>query len=192
MKKFKMLFGAIFLSIVLLFQACIGSFKLTHSVYDWNMNVGDKFVNELVFLVCNIVPVYSVAVFVDSVVLNSIEFWTNDNPMGMKDGEKHQKTVEIDGKKYRLTSEKYKMTIEDLSGKDASTEFVFNEEDSSWYLKKGKKFQKLVEVVQNDEGKITSYNMYFPDGTSMEVQSGFDPVAVKTQISYGQTMALQE
>ena len=38
--------------------------------------------NEVVFLLLNIIPVYGVcAGLVDALVLNSIEFWTGDNPM---------------------------------------------------------------------------------------------------------------
>ena len=60
---------------------CYGSFNLTRKVWKWNGGVGDKCVNELVFLVCNIVPVYGAAGFIDVVVLNSIEFWGGNNPM---------------------------------------------------------------------------------------------------------------
>jgi hypothetical protein len=59
---------------------CYGSFNLVRKVHKWNGTFGDKFVNEIGFLVLNIVPVYGVAAFVDAIVLNSIEFWTGKNP----------------------------------------------------------------------------------------------------------------
>ncbi len=59
---------------------CYGSFELVKKVHKFNGTLGNKFVNELGFLVMNIVPVYSVAAFVDAVLLNSIEFWTGKNP----------------------------------------------------------------------------------------------------------------
>ena len=68
-----------------MFTSCIGSFRLTRNVYDWNQTVGDKFVNELVFLMFTIVPVYEVAVLIDVIVLNSIEFWSGENPMAEGD-----------------------------------------------------------------------------------------------------------
>lgn len=173
-----------------LFQSCIGSFELTKKVYNWNMGVGDKWVNELVFLVCSIVPVYAVAGFVDVIVLNSIEFWSDENPMAMKEGEKRQKLVEIDGKSYLLTSEKYKMTIEEKEANSHSkTELVFREDDNSWYLVKGKKLQKLVEV-EIDGGEVTAYHIYNPDGTDLTVRPGFDPVALQSQLS-GNRLAIR-
>jgi hypothetical protein len=62
-------------------SGCFGSFTLTKKVYKFNQEVGDKWVNELVFLVMIIVPVYSIASLLDAVILNSIEFWTGKNPM---------------------------------------------------------------------------------------------------------------
>jgi hypothetical protein len=59
---------------------CYGSFELVKKVHKFNGTLGNKFVNELGFLVMNIVPVYGVAAFIDAVVLNSIEFWTGRNP----------------------------------------------------------------------------------------------------------------
>ena len=189
MKKVKNL-SLIVLTAAFLFQSCIGSFNLTRTVYDWNRNIGDKFVNELVFLACIIVPVYGVATIVDAVVLNSIEFWSGSNPMALKDGEKHQQLIEMDGKTYQLTSEKYKMTVEELGVNGSKTVMVFREEDNSWYLKKGKKLQKLVEVKIQDE-QIMSYQLFMPDGTSTLIEPGFDRLAVQDQLNPQPALALQ-
>lgn len=67
-----------------LLTGCIGQFALTDKLYDWNKQVGNKWVAEGVFLVLNIIPVYGVTVFVDAVVLNSVEFWTRTNPVSGK------------------------------------------------------------------------------------------------------------
>ena len=188
MKKVKQTIALLLVAVVM--NGCYGSFKLTRSLYDWNGTVGDKFVNELVFLAFVIVPVYGVATFVDAVVLNTIEFWGGGNPMGMKEGEKEQKVVEIDGKTYRLTAEKNKMTVEDLKDSKVKTEMIFNEDDNCWYLVKGKKLQKLVGVEIQD-GKVISYNVYYPDGSVQQVQPGFDPVAMQEDVQTNMTYALQ-
>lgn len=190
MKKIRKVTFVALISGVFLLSSCIGSFNLTRTVLDWNRSVGDKFVNELVFLALNIVPVYSVAVFVDAVVLNTIEFWTDENPMSMKAGEKQQKIVEIDGKTYQLTSEKYKMTIEELGENKEVAELVFRELDQSWYLKKGNKYQKLVEVELGETLEQTSYHVVLPEGT-MNLKSGFDKLALKEQLELAGQMALQ-
>ncbi len=180
----------VLLSAVMMLSSCIGSFNLTRSVYDWNKSVGDKFVNELVFLALNIVPVYGISVFVDAVVLNSIEFWTNENPMAMKEGDKSEKIVEIDGKSYQLTSEKYKMTIQELGENNEKTELVYRDEDQSWYMKKGNKYQKLVEVELGETAEETAYKVVLPEG-EMTIQSGFDRLALKDGLDFARQVALQ-
>ena len=82
MKKNRLtLVAAIFLSGTILFSSCVGSFGLFNRISSWNQSIGTKFVNELVFLALNIVPVYGVAYLADALVINSIEFWSGTNPM---------------------------------------------------------------------------------------------------------------
>ena len=64
-----------------LFSSCIGSFGLHSKLVNWNQSIGTKFVNELVYLACNIIPVYPVCYLADALVINSIEFWSGSNPM---------------------------------------------------------------------------------------------------------------
>ncbi len=63
---------------------CFGGFNLTRNVYKFNQNVSpNKWLQELVFLALVIVPVYGIASFIDAVFLNSIEFWTGENPVSV-------------------------------------------------------------------------------------------------------------
>ena len=64
-----------------LLSSCVGSFGLHSKLVNWNQSIGNKFVNELVYLACNIIPVYGVCYLADAVVINSIEFWSGSNPM---------------------------------------------------------------------------------------------------------------
>jgi hypothetical protein len=63
-------------------SGCYGKFALTKKVYDWNGSLGNKFLVWIVFIVFMLVPVYGIAGFVDIWILNLIEFWTGNNPMG--------------------------------------------------------------------------------------------------------------
>lgn len=61
---------------------CFGSFQLTRKLYSFNKSVSpDKWVQELVFLGMNIVPVYSVVGLADALFANTVEFWTGTNPV---------------------------------------------------------------------------------------------------------------
>lgn len=60
---------------------CWGSFNLTGKVYDWNGSFGSKWASWAVFLVFIILPVYGALLFVDAIVLNTIEFFSGNNPV---------------------------------------------------------------------------------------------------------------
>jgi hypothetical protein len=77
-------------------SGCFGSFNLTRKLWSWNKGVSsEKFVRELVFLGLNIVPVYSVAGFIDVVIINSVEFWSGKNPVNMSSTIKVDSTTKI-------------------------------------------------------------------------------------------------
>lgn len=68
-------------------SGCIGSFALTKRVFNWNRGFGSPIVSEIVFLVFIFLPVYEATLFLDAVILNTIEFITGSNPVGAIDAE---------------------------------------------------------------------------------------------------------
>jgi hypothetical protein len=83
MKKslFTSVAALIIVSFLLAASGCYGSFGLVKKVYKFNEGLGNKWTQEVGFLVMSIVPVYEGAAFIDAIVLNSIEFWTGNNPV---------------------------------------------------------------------------------------------------------------
>ena len=60
--------------------SCIGPNNLFNSAINWTGKATDtKFVNELIFLGLNIIPVYPIFLWGDYVIFNSIEWWGGDN-----------------------------------------------------------------------------------------------------------------
>lgn len=97
-------------------SSCIGSFALTNRLLSWNKTIGNKVVNELVFFAFWVLPVYEVAGLADILVINSIEFWSGDNPMAQgtrriegTDGQRY--LVKCDGKGYDIVSESDGSTV---------------------------------------------------------------------------------
>lgn len=110
MKKVKFAVSAILLAgSSLVFTSCIGSFALTNKVLAWNRSIGPKFVNELVFFAFWVLPVYEITALADLVVINSIEFWSGDNPLTASvkavDTEHGRYLIACDGKGYTITHE---------------------------------------------------------------------------------------
>ena len=93
----------------LLGSSCSGSFQLTNKLLAWNKQIGNKFVNELVFFAFWVLPVYEVSALADLLVLNSIEFWSGENPVAQGksviEGNDGRYIVDCDGSGYTITSE---------------------------------------------------------------------------------------
>ena len=159
MKKTKLSIGALLISGTLLFSSCIGSFALWHKVLDWNQGLGNKFVNELVFLACNIVPIYPIEGLIDVVVLNSIEFWTGSNPASANVGE--VKKVKGENGDYLVK------TLEDgytISKEDQSMNLKYNEENNTWNVEYNGESTKLLKM--NNDGTA---DLFLPNGNTMNV-----------------------
>jgi len=67
---------------------CIGKFALTKKIYDFNHDISpDLVVQELVFLGMLIIPVYGFGLFIDAVILNTVETFTGENPISSAEEE---------------------------------------------------------------------------------------------------------
>jgi hypothetical protein len=63
-------------------SGCFGKFGATDALYQWNKEVSDnKWLRWLVFLLFIILPVYELFMIADALVLNTIEFFSGDNPI---------------------------------------------------------------------------------------------------------------
>lgn len=140
------------------FSSCIGSFTLTRNVIDWNKQVGNKFVNELVFFAFWILPVYEVTSLADLLVINSIEFWSGTNPISAStkaiDTDQGRYLVKCDGKGYDIEFEP--------TGK--SWRLDFDADSQTWsFNNDGESIPFLTFVDDNHVKMIT------PDGTFRNV-----------------------
>jgi hypothetical protein len=127
MKKNKLAIAVAVLLSCSALSSCIGSFALTHKVLDWNKNVGDKFVNEVVFLCFHIIPVYPVAMFADAVVFNSLEFWDQPNPIAAN----NVKYIKGNKGNYKIESNQAGYVVTNQKTKEVMT-LSFNKESKSW------------------------------------------------------------
>ncbi|MCB9916034.1 MAG: DUF3332 family protein [Planctomycetes bacterium] len=61
--------------------SCLGPDNTYHSIKNWNAELSEQdWVNEIVFLGLNIIPVYGIAQFLDILIFNTIGYW-GDNPI---------------------------------------------------------------------------------------------------------------
>ena len=81
---------------VVLFAGCTGSFKATRAIHNWHSSQENKWVDEALFLVVVIIPVYGVAMLIDGVIFNSVEFWTGKNPLTASIGNTPDKDIVLE------------------------------------------------------------------------------------------------
>lgn len=101
-------------------SGCYGTFPLVRKAYAFNKSVSpNKFVQEGVFLVMSILPVYGIAAMADALVLNSIEFWTGTNPVA--DATRTETIDGVTAESKILPDGSLQLTLTDASGKQATT-----------------------------------------------------------------------
>lgn len=139
--------------------SCIGSFTLTNKLLSWNRQVGNKFVNELVFFAFWVLPVYEVSALADALVLNSIEFWSGSNPVAQGrsviDGQDGRYIVDCDATGYTITSENDGSVVR----------LDFDQKDQSWNAVIGDESYKLLTFIDD-----THVAMPSPDGSTTIVE----------------------
>lgn len=167
MKKNKMTLVCAVLAGSLLFTSCIGSFKMWNGLKDWNQGVGDKFVNELVFIALHIVPVYEIAYLADLVVLNTIEFWSGSNPMASNE----VKEIKGENGEYLVKSNNNGYTITNKDD-NQSMDLVYNQETQTWNAVTDTEDIELVKINNNGTVSINMQN-----GTSMTIMPDMQGVA---------------
>lgn len=110
-------------------SSCIGSFALHNRLLTWNQGIGNKYINELVFLAFNIVPVYPVCYLADALVINSIEFWSGSNPMASIGD---VKKVQGENGNYLVTTLENGYSIVKEGDENIQMALIYDAESSTW------------------------------------------------------------
>ena len=113
-----------------MFSSCIGSYALFNKVLEWNGGISNKWVNELVYICFWILPVYEISALVDFWVINTIEFWSGSNPMGVNT----VKTVKDANGTFRIASHQNGYTITKEGQEELLGMYVSKSEGANFWL----------------------------------------------------------
>ena len=135
----------------MVYTSCIGSYSLFNNYADWQCHMsGNKFVNAVVGFV--LMPIVGgVCLFVDSVVLNTIEFWSGDNPVASNAG-KTQQVMGSDGRYYAVKTLKDGYEVTAPTGEVSL--FKYDKQTNSWSLSQQGVTRELFRF--NADGTITT------------------------------------
>ena len=171
-KRFMIMATATVLGGSVLLSSCIGSFALSNKFLAWNKTIDSKFVNEILFVIFT--PAYAITMVADVLVLNSIEFWSGDNPVEAgiiktEKGENGTYTVETLENGYNIKNEK-----------GEEMELIYNKEDNSWSMVQNEESTKLMKFTDNNQAIV-----YLPYGGEQKVELSSNGVLALKQASGG-------
>lgn len=151
---------------------CFGEFALTRKIYEFNSGIagdglGGRFVRTLVMYGLMVIPVYSIAGFLDIVIFNLIEFWSGSNPLAMEPGEQEEQFMTFKGKTYRVTATQNQFAFARIENGVAIDEgtLKFNPQSSAWYAEKGDQTAMLFSV---DDLNQESFTLSVPSAEGMK------------------------
>ncbi len=155
------------LSASILFSSCLGSFSAFNGLRDWNDGLTDsKFLDNLIFWVLNIIPVYGLFFVGDVIIFNVIEFWSGSNPLAMNEGDIETQIVEKDGNTFEMTATKNRFQIKVLEGdrKGEKLDLVYSPSNKSWSA-----IKPNGEVIKLSSFENGFYVMHLPNGEDVKI-----------------------
>lgn len=159
MKKISLKVAVVLLAGSFLCSSCIGSFNLFNKYEKWQCNMtNNKFVNGIVGLILQPI-VGSICIFVDAVVLNTIEFWTGSNPVTASST---QQVMGQDGRYYAVKTTKKGYEIKSPTGE--ITLLLYDKKNDSWSVVQNGVTQELFRF--NADGTIQAQ---LPNGETITV-----------------------
>lgn len=161
-------------------QSCIGSFGLTNKVLSWNNQVGSKFVNELVFFAFWILPVYEVTAIADLLVLNSIEFWSGNNPV-----EASTKVIDTDQGRYYIACDGKGYTVTAPNGDEMRLDFEADSQTWSVMTAEGESYPFMTMIDD------THVKMITPDNDFQTIELSKQGLQAYSQMAGHTMMALR-
>jgi Domain of unknown function (DUF3332). len=154
MKKTKIIVATVLASLIM--SSCIGSFKLTNQLLDWNKDIGGKFANEVVFVAFHVVPIYPVCYLADVLVLNSVEFWNDGDAFAMKSGDIRE--VEHNGIAYKITKKRTSFKVEQVDDQSVFAEFSYDRMKKSWRLKSDNYNEEILRFLDDNKVEVSIPN----------------------------------
>lgn len=152
--------AALLLAGAMMTNSCIGSFSLFNKYADWVSHAtGSKFLNAIIGFVLS--PVYGICLVADSLLFNTIEFWSGENPIASNVG-KTQQVMGQDGRYYAVKTlkEGYEITSPDGD----MVKFIHDAKTDSWSQVQNGEVRELFRF--NHDGTIC---VTLPEGQQINV-----------------------
>ena len=148
MKKINLSVAALLLASSMMYTSCVGSYSLFNAYAKWQTHMtSNKYVNGIVGIILGSIAV-PISMFVDSLVLNTIEFWSGSNPLA-----ESTKTIKgEDGRNYLVKTTRQGYEITAPTGE--VTLLIHDEQTDSWSMSQNGVVKELFRY--NGDGTVTA------------------------------------
>lgn len=158
-KKFILPVTVSFVALSSLSSCAVGSFAVLNKCWEFNNNVTDnKYVKSIIAFVLFPFEV-SIGGFIDTVILNTIEFWNGSNPLA-----EVSVVLGSDGNYYAISSDKEKGYIITNQTTNISLHLRHEADSRTWFAECNGESQKLITFVDQENAIV-----YTSDGTSKKI-----------------------
>jgi hypothetical protein len=161
----------VLLAVAVVSSGCTGSFNLTKQVYSWHRGQENKWSDEVGFLACALTPIYGLSLMADAVLLNSIEFWTGENPVKSADLVKAVKESEAEAE-VTYDPDKQQLKIFSRNGEKENPTITLERNRDVIYTK-DENGKIIYTTMRDDNGQVLVFNQ------GMEVVKKYLPAEVK-------------
>ncbi len=174
--------------------ACFGNFSLTRGIYGWNKSVSsNKFVQWVVFLGINIIPIYPIGGLADLFVFNALEFWTGSNPLASRETPQSKEVALGEGKTMFMTNwgDQLDVQIRHEGQVESAFSFVTTEggmamlDANGTVVAKVKDMDGAVEVVNALGQSVATYSAEQTNRVSAAFETNGTTGAIQAANSFG-------
>lgn len=152
---------------------CFGNFSLVKKIYEVNSGltlgqsgkIGGVF-KSIFMIVFLMIPVYGISAFIDVILFNVIEFWTDKNPLA-----ENNKVQEIYSDKSTVITKKISGNRMDLTIKNndkVETIVLFRDKPQKFFVERNSKLEEI-KIESVEFGSLTIFSANTSNGVKNQI-----------------------
>lgn len=173
-KKLKNMLVSLLLLSIILSGNCFGKFALVRKIYDINdgLTFGETgklggVIKTVIMIAFIFVPVYGIAGFLDVILFNLLEFWTDKNPMAINE----KPVKELASERSTSITKKVDGDRMDLiirNNKNVESIVVFKNKPGKFYTEKNAKLEEI-KLNSMEFGSVSIISMESANGSKKQI-----------------------
>ncbi|MDR0331727.1 MAG: DUF3332 domain-containing protein [Chitinispirillales bacterium] len=154
---------------------CYGHYALFNKVLKWNGKMGGKVMQELVYLVFWILPVYEICIFADWLIFNTLEFWTGSNPMAM--GNTYEEMDANGNKVYAVKNPDGTLSVNLVAADGKTADFMLERNGNTVRVIDSKSGSLMAMQTMDNDGNVLARAAFDLNGVAVAENSAAEGVA---------------